>query len=261
MNSIAVIPARMAASRFPNKPLKSILGIPMLAHCYYRAAIALGGENVYVATCDKEIADFIKGIGGKAIMTSVNHNRATTRTSEAVSIIESTQNINIDIVIMIQGDEPLILPKTLKNILFPFQEKSINIVNIVSRFGDEDSFLDKNNVKVVVDKDFNALYFSREPIPSPWKGINLDLCFMQTGIIAFRRETLIDFNLKSETNLEKIESIDMNRVLEYGGKIRTVLAENITVGVDVPSDIDKVEKYFSSDKIIELYSSNYREIN
>jgi len=123
----------------------------------------------------------------------------------------------------------------------------------MSRLPTKEAFEDKNNVKVVVNNSNDALYFSREPIPSPWKGWEKIPRYMQTGIIAFRRDTLIDFNAMEETELEQIESVDMNRVLETGGKIRMVLTDATTVGVDVPEELIAAEKLMVEDKVMKDY--------
>ena len=253
MNIIGVIPARMGSTRFPGKPMKKIHGMPMIGHCYHRTAIALGVDATYVATCDIEIAEYINSIGGRAIMTSNTHTRATTRTAEALEKIEQETGEKVDIVVMVQGDEPLILPETIREVTPEFKDKSVNIVNIMSRLTTEESFKDVNNVKVVIANNNDALYYSREPIPSPWKGWEDIPRYMQTGIIAFRRDILIAFNAMKETQLEQIESIDMNRVLETGGKIRMVLTEATTIGVDVLEELNEVEKILVGDKIMGAY--------
>ncbi len=253
MNIIGVIPARMGSTRFPGKPMKKIHGMPMIGHCYHRTAIALGVDSTYVATCDIEIAEYINSIGGHAIMTSNTHTRATTRTAEALEKIEQETGEKVDIVVMVQGDEPLILPETIREVTPEFKDKSVNIVNIMSRLTTEESFKDVNNVKVVIANNNDALYYSREPIPSPWKGWEDIPRYMQTGIIAFRRDILIAFNAMKETQLEQIESIDMNRVLETGGKIRMVLTEATTIGVDVLEELNEVEKILVGDKVMGAY--------
>ena len=253
MNIIGVIPARMGSTRFPGKPMKKIHGMPMIGHCYHRTAMALGVDATYVATCDIEIAEYINSIGGRAIMTSNTHTRATTRTAEALEKIEQETDEKVDIVVMVQGDEPLILPETIREVTPEFKDKSVNIVNIMSRLTTEESFKDVNNVKVVIANNNDALYYSREPIPSPWKGWEDIPRYMQTGIIAFRRDILIAFNAMKETQLEQIESIDMNRVLETGGKIRMVLTEATTIGVDVLEELNEVEKILVGDRIMDSY--------
>jgi len=253
MKIVGIVPARMGSTRFPGKPMEKILGMPMIGHCYHRSAIAFGIDNTYVATCDIEIADYIVSIGGNVIMTEDTHTRATTRTAEAQKYIEKKTGLKIDIVVMVQGDEPLILPKTLSEIAPEFINKSVNVVNIMSSLLTEESFNDFNNVKVVVDKQNNALYFSRAPIPSSWQGWKDIPKYMQTGIIAFRGHILTDFNSKKETGLEQIESVDMNRVLENGGKIRMVPTNCITIGVDTFEELKSAEKLMEDDETIKQY--------
>ena len=257
MKAIGIIPARLNASRFPGKPMAKIIGMPMIEHCYHRTRLTSGISSTFVATCDDEIAKHIKAIGGDAIMTSVRHTRATTRTAEAMELIEEKLNEKIDIVVMVQGDEPLIKPETIEKTLSHFKDSSVDIVNIMSRLDNYDDFIDKNNVKVVVDYKSNALYFSREPIPSPWKGIKNLTMYMQTGIIAFRREALLKFNKMNETILEQTESVDMNRVIEMGGSIRMVATEFKTIGVDTPQELKDSEKLMENDSTLTRYQKNY----
>jgi 3-deoxy-manno-octulosonate cytidylyltransferase (CMP-KDO synthetase) len=253
MRVIAIIPARMGSSRYPGKPLKKIHGMPMIGHCYHRAVMAPGIDKTYVATCDTEIYEYILSIQGNAVMTANTHTRATTRTAEALEKIEIETGESVDVVVMVQGDEPMIKPDTIGETILHFQDHSVNIVNIMSRLPTKESFEDVNNVKVVINNRNDALYYSREPIPSPWKGWEEIPRYMQTGIIAFRRNTLIDFNAMEETELEKIESVDMNRVLETGGRIRMVLTEEATIGIDVPDELIAVEQMLINDKVMKGY--------
>ena len=253
MKAIGIIPARMGASRFPGKPMAPLLGMPMIGHCYHRTRLASGLSEVYVATCDQIIADYIESIGGKVVMTSPLHDRASTRTAEALEIVEEDLSEKVDVVVMVQGDEPIIAPNVVGETLIHFNDEKVKIVNIMSEITSKDVFFDKNNVKVVVDCNNDALYFSREPIPSPWKGWEKLPKFMQTGIIAFRRETLMDFNSMSETALERHESVDMNRILESGGSIRMVATSDFTIGVDTQEELFLAEEFLENDKTIKRY--------
>ena len=253
MKAVGIIPARMGSSRFPNKPMATLLGMPMIGHCYHRTNIAPGIEKTCVATCDQVIEDYVQSIGGYAVMTATTHNRATTRTAEALEIVEQQTGQRFDIVVMVQGDEPLISPEAIGQTLQHFEDPTVNIVNIMSRMRTLEAFVDKNNVKVVVNHQGDALYFSREPIPSPWKGWEHLPTYMQTGIIAFRHDALLDFNAMKETPLEQYESVDMNRVLETGGKIRMVPIEDPTIGVDIPAELAEAEIALQDDP----YASNY----
>ncbi len=227
----------------------------MVGHCYHRTRLAQGLSAAYVATCDEPIADYIRSIGGQAVMTSTSHTRATTRTAEALQHIESKSGEVVEIIVMVQGDEPLIRPETIAETLRHFEDPDVGIVNVMSRLRTIEEFCDKNNVKVAINKFQDALYFSREPIPSPWKGIEGVPMFMQTGIIAFRRDALLDFIRMDETRLEQIESIDMNRVVENGGKIRMVLTEFETIGVDTIDELAIAEDRLAGDPTLAKYYS------
>ena len=252
MRAIAIIPARLAASRFPNKPLATILGMPMIGHCYFRTHMCRELEATYVATCDEEIATYVRSIDGKAIMTASTHNRASDRAAEAMTKIETASG-RVDVVVMVQGDEPLLQPQMITDVLHPFSDPDVQISNIVARIRTPEDFVDKNNVKVVVDHKMNALYMSREPIPSAWKGWADVTPLMQVGIIAFRREALLRFNQLPETTLEKLESVDMNRVLETGGRVRVVLTESKMIGVDTPAELESVARLLEQDALAREY--------
>lgn len=252
MKAIAILPARMGASRFPGKPLHRILGIPLIGHCYYRTRMVEGLSGTYVATCDQEIADYVRSIGGTAVMTSDKHNRASDRTAEAMTKLEAETG-PVDVVIMVQGDEPLIMPETIGETLQHFEDPSIDIVNIMSRLRTREDFESKNNVKVVVNRHGDALYFSREPIPSPWRGVENVPMNQQVGVIAFRRDALLRFNSSPEMRLEQVESVDMNRVLESGGRIRMVATDAVTIGVDTPGEADEVARLLQDDPIYARY--------
>jgi 3-deoxy-manno-octulosonate cytidylyltransferase (CMP-KDO synthetase) len=253
MKAIGVIPVRLNSTRFPGKPMALLHGMPMVGHCYHRTRLTPGLSAAYVATCDQEIADYVSGIGGEAVMTADSHTRATTRTAEALEHIEARTGERLDVVVMVQGDEPLILPETIGETLGHFSDASVEIVNIMSRLRTREQFLDRNNVKVVVNRRNDALYYSREAIPSPWRGTENVPMYMQTGIIAFRREVLMRFNSTPETRLEQIESVDMNRVLETGGRIRMVLTEAITIGVDTPEELGQAEALLADDRTLARY--------
>ena len=188
-------------------------------------------------------------------MTAQTHNRATTRTAEALEVIEQQTGLRFDVVVMVQGDEPLISPEAIGETLRHFEDPTVNIVNVMSRMRSLESFVDKNNVKAVVNDKGNALYFSREPIPSPWKGWEHLPRYMQTGIIAFRHDVLLEFNAMQETPLEQYESVDMNRVLETGGTIRMVPIEDCTIGVDTPEELAEAERELKNDAILTRYLS------
>jgi len=257
MKIVSIIPARMGSSRFPGKPLADILGQSMIEHCFHRANSAAGVDLTYVATCDEEIVNCVESFGGNAVMTSSLHDRATTRSSEALEIIEKTHGCRFDIVVMVQGDEPLIAPEAISQTIQHFESEDVDIVNIMSPIFSESQFNDKNNVKVVIDASSNALYFSREPIPHNWVNAKDINPFMQTGIIAFRRQSLINFNKMEESYLERLESVDMNRVLEAGMKIKMVASDTATLGVDIPAELELARDMMLTD----TFFNNYRDSN
>lgn len=253
---IAVIPARMASTRFPGKPLADIVGTPMLGHVYHRSKMSKSLDEVYIATPDKEIADYADSIGAKYIMTSIAHERASDRTAEAVTTIEAETGEAVDIVVLIQGDEPMLVPEMVDLAVQPFlDDTTVKVVNLMAPIRSEEEHQDPNCPKVVVDKNSFAMYFSREPIPSKkkWKG-NTKPQFKQVCIIPFTREFLSEYTALEPTPLEIVESIDMNRVLEHGNKVKMVYEEYETYSVDTPEDLKRVEKYLSEDPLRQKYA-------
>lgn len=257
MKIIGVIPARMGSSRFPGKPLKEICGMPMIGHVYLRSKMSGLLDEVYIATPDEEIATYARSIGAKYIMTKITHERASDRTAEAVQKIEGATGEKIDIVVMIQGDEPMIMPEMIDLSVKPFiEDHTTEVVNLMAPIRTEEEFQDPNCPKVVVDKNNYALYFSREPIPSrkKWNGGAISM-FKQVCVIPFTRDFLMEYNAMTPTPLEEIESIDMNRVLENGRKVKMVYEEFETYCVDTPEDLIRVEKNMSTDPLLKTYAS------
>ncbi|EMK04050.1 MULTISPECIES: 3-deoxy-manno-octulosonate cytidylyltransferase [Leptospira] len=251
MKTIAVLPARMASSRFPDKPLVKISGLEMIEHVRRRVEMSSSVDEVVVATCDEIIKQRIESFGGKAVMTSDVHRGCIDRVAEAALYVKG------DIVIVVQGDEPLILPAMLDDLVKPMlNDSSIYCTNLVTKIVDEEEFQSPNAPKVVVDKNWDLLYASREPIPSRKKYSNEDyLKLKQLGVIAFRNDFLQTFAALAPTPLEIIESVDMNRAVEHGYKVRMVLTEGIMIGVDVPGDVSRVESVFKTDLLLSKYLS------
>lgn len=248
MRTIGVIPARMASSRFPGKPLASILGIPMVEHVYRRSAMSRTLDAVFVATCDREIAAAVGDFGGEAVMTAACHERCTDRVAEAASGLEG------EIIVIIQGDEPMVRPEMIDDAVAPMREDpSVECVNLMSEIRDPEDFLDPNEVKVVVDRNGNALYFSREPIPSSRKYGKPVTGHRQVCIMPFRREFLFRYTRLEPTPLEVIESVDMLRILEHGYRIRMVETRFETFSVDTPEDLRHVEHLMRGDPLTASY--------
>lgn len=254
MEIVGIIPARMGSSRFPGKPLAQIHGIPMIGHCYFRTRMSSRLGDVYVATCDEEIKRYIEEMGGRVIMTSPHHKRATDRTAEAVKKIEETTCRLIDIVVMIQGDEPMIRPEMIDTVVKPLMDDpSIVVANGVAPLKSRGEHLDPNEVKVVVDRDNFALYFSREPIPSFKMGAETVPMKKQVCIIPFRRDFLMKFLDLEPTPLEEAESVDMLRALEHGFGVKMVPMGGDTYAVDTPEDLVRVEKLMAKDDLMKEY--------
>ena len=257
MKIISIIPARMNSSRFPGKPMKDILGMPMIGHVYNRVKMCKTLSDVYVATCDNEIFDYINKINGKVIMTSDIHERCTDRCAEAMLKVEDITNTKCDIMVMVQGDEPLTFPNMIDEAVDPMiKDKNVTITNLVADLDNLETFEDPNEVKVVMDKHNNALYFSREPIPSRKKNTFSTLMKKQVCIIPFTRDYLLEFNQMDQTPLEKIESVDMMRILENGGNIRMCETNYKTKAVDTEKDLDIVREMMKKDSLYNCYKLN-----
>lgn len=258
MNIIGIIPARLASSRFPNKPMADILGIPMIGHCYIRSKMCETLNEVYVATCDEEIFDYIESIGGKAIMTADTHERASDRTAEALEKIELSTGIKVDIVVMLQGDEPMVTPGMIEDAVKPLiEDPEIKISNLMAVMETVEEHEDPNEVKVVVDKNNNALYFSREPIPSRKKGVTDVPMLKQVCVIPYERDFLLEYNSMEQTPLEIVESVDMMRILENGMKVKMIFTEENTYAVDTQADLDNVIDKIQDDILLKEYIDKY----
>lgn len=254
MNIVGIIPARMSSSRFPGKPMAKIMGMPMIGHCFLRCKMSTILDDLYVATCDEIIFNYINDIGGKAVMTSKNHERASDRTAEAMIKIEKMTSKKIDIVVLLQGDEPMTTPKMITSAVKPLiEDNEIKVSNLYTDIKSIKDFNNPNEVKVVIDSLSNALYFSREPIPSRKKGFNKVPMFKQVCVIPFRRDYLIKYNSLNPTPLEIIESVDMMRVLENGEKVKMIYISEENFSVDTLEDLNNVRKVMKNDELIKNY--------
>lgn len=249
---VAVIPARMGSSRFPGKPLATLLGRPMVEHVLRRAAMCDLLDAFYVATCDEEIRAEVERLGGEVIMTSAGHERASDRVAEAAERFEA------EVVVMIQGDEPMVTPSMIEASVAPlFEDASVSCVNLARRIDRREDYLDRNTIKVVSNVRGDALYFSRAPIPegafaheAPEVSPRV---FKQVCVISFRRDFLREFARLPQTPLERAESIDMLRAIEHGRPVRLVEIEEETHAVDTPEDLRVVEALLEQDPLVRLY--------
>jgi 3-deoxy-manno-octulosonate cytidylyltransferase (CMP-KDO synthetase) len=249
MKIIAVIPARMGSSRFPGKPLAPILGRAMIEHVYKRTAMSPALDAVYMATCDREIMEATEAFGGQAIMTADTHERASDRTAEAIA------NLDADVVVMVQGDEPMLHPDMIGEAVAPYEtEPEIPCVNLTKRIDSEDEFNNPGTIKVVTGPDGNALYMSRQTIPTaPGGDFSAITAMKQVCIMPFRRDALLQFAALEPTPLEIAESVDMMRFLEHGVPVRMVPTKFDTQAVDTPEDLARVEALMRDDPLTETY--------
>lgn len=234
---IGIIPARMGSSRFPGKPLAKINGIPMIKYVYDSACKCKSLDKVYVATPDVAIFNYIKSIDGNVIITKCNHTRASERVLEALITLEISLEEEYDYVVMIQGDEPMIQPFMIEEALKPLILGKTEISNLMYPLISIKDINDKNTIKVVTDKNNNALYFSRSPIPSNYKN-----CYKQVCVISFTKDILLKYRILNPTPLEIAESIDMMRFVENDIKVKMVETETYTHSVDTKEDLKLVEK-------------------
>ena len=211
-------------------------------------------NDVYVATCDQVIYDYIVSIGGKAVMTSNNHERCSDRCAEAMLKIEEQTNERWDIIVLVQGEETLTVPEMIDEAVEPMiKDKSLVITNLIADIDTVEAFENPNEVKVVVDKLNNAMYFSREPIPTRKKGILKVPMKKQVCIIPFTRDFLLEYNEMEPTPLEIVESVDMMRIVENGGKVKMCDTKYQTKAVDTQADLDLVIEIMKTDKLYPNY--------
>lgn len=252
MKKICIIPARMGSSRFPGKPLAKALGLPVIVHIAKRCLLSMNLDYVGVATCDKEIQEVCGQYNIPVIITSDKHERCTDRVSEAIEKLSFSLSSK-DFVLMVQGDEILVTPAMIDSVINDYSANHSPVVNLLSRIYAAQDHEDHNVVKVVAAPDQRALYFSRAPIPSTYRDKNA-LIYQQTGLIGFSKQFLKEFSDLPQTPLEKVESIDMLRVLEHGLPLRVVYSDTETVAIDVPSDLERAKKILESDSLVKKYA-------
>ena len=243
------IPARMGSSRFPGKPLKKILGKSMIEHVYRRSMLAKNIDNVFVATCDTEIMDTVRKFGGNSYMTDKDIMRPGLRVASACEQINMNDD---DIVVVVQGDEPLLHPEMIDIAVKPLiEDKNIQLLTLIAN-ANETEWNDKNEVKVTIDKNDDILMMSRSPIPSNYWDI-VGPRYKQVAIMPFRKKFLIDFQLMEPTSLELAEQIELMRAVESSIKVRTSISNFINVSVDTKADLLEAESVMIKDTIFKLY--------
>lgn len=243
-HTVAVIPARYGSTRFPGKALVDIAGRPMIEHVYRRASAARHVDAVIVATDDERIADVVRTFGGDVRLTRSTHTTGTDRIAEVAATLDC------DLVVNLQGDEPLIEPGTIDSAIEPFRDDAaLMMTSLYHRFQPADDVLDTHAVKVVLDRRGRALYFSRAPIPAfrdaaadrqsvgPYKHI---------GLYVQRREFLLTVASLEPTPLERAEALEQLRVLEHGFSITMIETQHDSIGVDTPADLERVRRLLTA---------------
>jgi 3-deoxy-manno-octulosonate cytidylyltransferase (CMP-KDO synthetase) len=237
----ALIPARFASTRFPGKPLADLDGRPMIEHVYRRAAASPRVSKVIVATDDLRIATRVNDFGGNVRLTRVDHQTGTDRLAEVASTLDC------DIVVNVQGDEPLIDPRAIDEAIAPFADPSVSMTTLYRRIHRPDELANPNIVKVVLDRAGYALYFSRAPIPHArdprggWPPL-----YRHIGLYAYHRSALLVLASLEPTPLERAESLEQLRALEHGIRIKAVETQYDSIGVDTPEELELVRRLLAA---------------
>jgi len=243
MKIIAMIPARYGATRFPGKLMADLGGKPVIVRTYEATKATDLFDEVYVVTDSEIIKDAVEKYGGKAIMSIKEHECGTDRIAEAV------ENLDIDIVVNVQGDEPFVKKEPLKKVIEVFYKEDgdqIDLASLMQEIKDWKDITDPNYVKVIVDQNNFALYFSRSAIPYPRDKNAGARYFEHIGVYAFRKKAILDFYNLSMLALEATEKIECIRFLEYGKKIKMVETDFMGIEIDTPEDLEKAKIYFKN---------------
>ena len=239
MRIACIIPARFASTRLPGKPLLDIAGKPMIQHVVERVRQAARAGRIIVATDDQRIFSVVDDFGGEAWMTADDHPTGTDRLAEVAARLP-----DIDLIVNVQGDEPLIPPAAIDALIAAFDDRpDLQMASLMTALAEEDAD-NPAAVKVVAGLDGNALYFSRYPIPFLRNGGSAVRRFKHIGVYAYRRDFLLHFATLQPTPLEQAESLEQLRALEHGVKIRMIETLFPSVGVDTPEDLQRVRALF-----------------
>ncbi|MCK4994062.1 MAG: 3-deoxy-manno-octulosonate cytidylyltransferase [Candidatus Omnitrophica bacterium] len=243
MDVVGIIPARYGSTRLTAKALADILGKPMIQHIYEKAKEASVLDEVIVATDDDRIKEVVDSFGGKAVLTSKEHTSGTERLTEVVF------DMDVQVIVNIQGDEPLIHPAMINDVAYALlEDQKLVMSTLKQRITDLDEFNNPNVVKVITDKDSFAIYFSRSPLPSILrKNESLDIpLYKHIGIYAYTKDFLLTFKGLKSSRLELAESLEQLRAIEHGYKIKVLETKHDTVSVDTQEDLDKVILYLKN---------------
>ena len=245
MNFLGIIPARYGSTRLEGKPLVDINGKPMIQWVYEKVKVVM--EHVYVATDDIRIVEAVEDFGGDAVLTSIDHETGTNRCLEAAEIITKKTGINFDVIINIQGDEPMMNPEQIKILTACFHDSFTQLATLVIPVTDAIDLENESEVFVTFDKNMNALYFSRAVIPvvygvqkKDWMKYNL--FYKHLGLYAYTFDSLRKYADLNPSNLEKMEKLEQNRWLENGGSIKIGITEHQSIPVDTYEDLKRIRQ-------------------
>ncbi|MBN1587457.1 MAG: 3-deoxy-manno-octulosonate cytidylyltransferase [Candidatus Omnitrophica bacterium] len=239
MHATGIIPARFGSTRFPGKPLALLWGKPLIQHVWEKAVQAETLSQVLVATDDERILEAVHGFGGEAIMTSADHPSGSDRVAELARSLKS------DIIVNIQGDEPLLEPSSVDAAIRAFEQMpGFSIVTLGTPFRDAREWENPNCVKVLTNAGGYALYFSRAQIPHGYnvRGGNEERVWRHLGLYAYRRDALFEFCKLAPSSLEKLERLEQLRALENGMPVYVVPVEQASIGVDTPEELEKLNQ-------------------
>lgn len=242
MKKLAIIPARYESSRFPGKPLIELMSKSMIQHVFERVFSSTIFDKVVVATDDERIVQHVKSFGGETLLTAQHHRSGTERCGEVIDAYD-----NYDVVVNIQGDEPLVDPKQLNQLVEAFSESNVQIATLGTPRIGKGELEDENRIKIVIDHKSNALYFSRSSIPFK-RNENSYPYLRHIGLYGFRSEILRKIVDAPATKLEEVESLEQLRWLYYGYPIRVVETNIETPNIDVPEDVEYVLEVMKSQK-------------
>ena len=234
MKKIALIPARVESKRFYGKLLKKLSGVPIIIRTYQSALKTNVFDEVYVVTDSDQIIDLLKSVNGNYLKSSSHHESGTDRIAEVAADLE------YDIIVNLQGDEPFINKSSIEKLVNEFKNIEVEMASLMRKFNDKEELNNPNNVKVIVDKDNYSINFSRIPMISDLKNINN---YKHIGVYAFRKKTLIEFSKMKQTMMEKKERIECLRYIDHGKKIKMVKTDFSGISIDTPQDLIRAEEY------------------
>ncbi|MCK9330041.1 MAG: 3-deoxy-manno-octulosonate cytidylyltransferase [Candidatus Cloacimonetes bacterium] len=248
MHITAIIPARMSSTRLPGKPLIKIHNKTLIQRVYEAVKKTKLFDEIFIATDSEEIFNHINTLNAKAVMTSINHNSGTDRVYECLNNLKKDTNFKTDLIINVQGDEPFISKKELQPLISVFKDNNVVVASLMYQIEDRDEISNPNNVKVVINSDNDAIYFSRSVIPFNRDSTDKVKYYKHIGVYAYRPEALKTFINLNQSILENIEKLEQLRFIENNIPIKMILTDYKGIGIDTPQDLKNANMLISDDK-------------